>query len=103
MRKLRSAWIAALPFAAAVTRNFTYSRLPNRLAFDDGGESYSFFIGDTSERLPRCNRAAGSGAVKRLTLNGGVWRKRTFKSFDLEQFLASVNGEVLFKGSFRTA
>ena len=80
MRKLRSALIAAFTFAAAVTVILLIAVLPNRLAFD-GGESYSFFIGDTSKDCRVVTCGGGEAAIKRLTLNG----------------VCGVNGEVLFK------
>ena len=99
MRKLRSALIAAFTFAAAVTVILLIAVLPNRLAFD-GGESYSFFIGDTSKDCRVVTCGGGEAAIKRLTLNGVCGESATFKSLDLEQFLAGVNGEVLFKEEF---
>lgn len=88
--------IAAFTFAAAVTVILLIAVLPNRLAFD-GGESYSFFIGDTSKDCRVVTCGGGEAAIKRLTLNGVCGESATFKSLDLEQFLAGVNGEVLFK------
>lgn len=69
--------------------------LPNRLVFK-GGESYRFYLGDTSLscREVFCDRA--SAPLLRLTLKDINGESATYSSLDLDGFLKSVGGEILF-------
>ena len=61
----------------------------------DGGESYSFFCGDTSKNC-REVRADGNAALTKLTLSDVCGECAEYTEFDFESYLKSVNGEVIF-------
>lgn len=61
----------------------------------EGGESYTFYCGDTSKNC-REIRADGNAALKKLTLSDICGECAEYSQFDLESYLNSVNGEVIF-------
>ncbi|MDE6373872.1 MAG: hypothetical protein K2L72_05165, partial [Clostridia bacterium] len=69
--------------------------LPDRLAFK-GGASYTFYLGDTSKncRIVTANREVA--ALTRLTLSDVCGESVTFDALDVDGFLKSVEGEILF-------
>lgn len=60
-----------------------------------GAESYSFFVGDTSKNC-REVRADSHAALKKLTLTKVCGESAEYTEFDLESYLQSVNGEIIF-------
>lgn len=95
MRKMRSAAIIALTLAAALFLIVSLTVLPERLAFS-GGDSYCFYLGDTSKNCRVVTADRDSAALTRLTLSGVCGESATFSSLDLDEFLQSVDGEILF-------
>ena len=59
------------------------------------GESYTFFCGDSSKN---CNVVTvdGGAAIKKLALKDVCGESTVYKDFDMNKFLESVNGEVIF-------
>lgn len=68
--------------------------VPSKLCFENG-ESYTFFCGDSSKncREVAADRNAG---FKKLTLKDVCGECTVYKSFNLEEYLEKVNGEVKF-------
>ncbi len=87
--KLIAAICAALLIAAAL------AVLPQRLAFR-GGNSYTFYLGDTSKNCRVVTASGNSAMIKRLTLTGVCGESATYSSFDWEAYLEEVNGKVIF-------
>ncbi len=65
-----------------------------KLCFD-GAESYTFFVGDTSKNC-REVRAESFTALKKLTLSDVCGESAEYSVLDLEEYLKSVNGEIIF-------
>lgn len=61
----------------------------------DGGESYAFFCGDSSKN---CREVVtyGNPAIKKLSLFDICGECAEYSEFDMESYLASVNGTVVF-------
>lgn len=86
--KLLSVTVAAGAFIAML------AILPSRLCFK-GGESYTFFTGDTSKS---CNEITVTDNTEqaRLTLTNVCGECAQYSELDLNAFLQSVNGRILF-------
>ena len=69
--------------------------LPNRLLFC-GGESYRFYLGDTSLNCKEVFADSVLAPLLRLTLRDINGESATYKQLDISTFLKSVNGEILF-------
>ncbi len=87
--KLLSVTVAAAAFIALL------ACLSTKLCFD-GGESYVFFTGDSSKNC-REVQAENNAAITKLLLSNVCGECATFTKFDLEDYLESVNGKVVFK------
>ena len=59
------------------------------------GESYSFFCGDTSKNCKVVTVTEGA-ALKKLTLSDVCGESTVYKELDIEKFLESVNGKIIF-------
>lgn len=86
--KLLAVTIAAGAFIAAL------ALLPDNLCFESG-ESYTFFCGDSSKNCREVT-AHGNAALTRLTLGGVCGESTLYRELDIDEFLKSVNGEVVF-------
>ena len=64
------------------------------MCFKDA-ESYTFFCGDTSKNCREVT-AGENAKLKRLTLHDVCGESAEYSDFDLESFLRSVNGDVVF-------
>lgn len=74
----------------------TLAWLPDGLCFK-GGESYTFFCGDTSKDCKEVtfgNSAAAS--LGRLSLSDVCGECAFYSEFDLDDYLKGVNGEIMF-------
>lgn len=69
--------------------------LPDRLLFKDG-DSYSFYLGDTSKNCRVVTADSSSAASTRLFINNVCGESATYKSLDVNDFLKRVGGEVIF-------
>lgn len=69
--------------------------LPNKLLFF-GGESYRFYLGDTSKNCKEVFADGGTAPLTRLLLTGVNGESATYKSLDTQKFLESVGGRVIF-------
>lgn len=96
MRKMRTAAVIAVTLAAAMLIILSLTVLPERLAFS-GGESYCFYLGDTSKNCRVVDTDRDCAALTRLTLSGVCGESATYSSLDVNAFLESVGGEILFK------
>ena len=74
-----------------------FACLPSRLCFE-GGRDYTFYCGTSSSDC-REIRAKSNAALTRLTLSSVCGEAVTFEAstFDLDKFLLSVKGEIVFK------
>jgi hypothetical protein len=69
--------------------------LPNRLLFK-GGESYTFFVGDTSINCKEV-KATNCPALTKLALANVCGESAYYSSLNVEEFLLSIGGKVVFK------
>lgn len=60
-----------------------------------GADSYSFFCGDTSKNCKEV-RADNNAMLKKLALSDICGECAEYSELDIEKFLKSVNGEVVF-------
>lgn len=90
MRFLKLAAVTVL--AGAVITAF--AALPARLCFT-GAEKYSFFCGDSSKNC-REIPADGNADCLKMTLPGVCGECAVYAALDIDGFLKSVNGEILF-------
>lgn len=67
---------------------------PERLCFKSG-TSYTFFCGDTSRNCREIT-VNTNAALKKLTLPDVCGECTEYETLDLESFLDSVNGEIVF-------
>ena len=95
MRKLKGFAILLFTLAAALVVLCAVVALPDRLAFD-GGERYTFYVGDTSKDCRVVSCAASEAALTRLTLQEVCGESATFSTLDIDEFLDSVNGMIIF-------
>lgn len=84
----------ALLLAAAAVLLIALSVLPEKLAFKSG-ESYTFFVGDSSKNC-RVVTVTNGAEFAKFTLKDVCGEATTFSSLDLNEFLQSVNGEIKF-------
>ncbi len=68
---------------------------PQKLAFECG-DSYTFFVGDSSKNCKVITVTSGA-ELKKLTLTDVCGEATSFKSLNLQSFLKSVNGEIVFE------
>ena len=86
--KLLSVTLAAGALLAAL------ALLPSRLCFTDG-ENYTFFLGDSSKNCREVT-VSGNANAKRLLYSGVCGECVFYKELDLDEYLKSVNGEIVF-------
>lgn len=86
--KLLSVTLAAGALLAAL------AFLPSRLCFADG-ENYTFYCGDSSKNCREVT-VEGNANAKRLQLSGVCGECAFYREFDLDEYLKSVNGEIIF-------
>ncbi len=86
--KLLIVTIAAGAFIAAL------AFLPDNLCFKDG-ESYTFFCGDSSKNCREVT-ANGNAAITRLSLSDVCGESVCYSKLDVDEFLKSVDGTVVF-------
>lgn len=60
-----------------------------------GAESYAFFCGDSSKNCREVS-ASKNTALKKLTLSDICGESAEYSSLDIDSFLKSVNGEIIF-------
>lgn len=65
-----------------------------RVCFKNG-DSYTFFVGDTSKNC-REVRISDNAALKKLTLSDICGECAEYSELDIESYLNSVNGEIVF-------
>ncbi len=95
MRKIKGVAVLTFTAFAALALFVLLAALPDRLAFK-GGESYTFYVGDTSKNCKVVTCTAAEAGITRLALNGVCGESSLFNSLDVDEFLKSVNGEIVF-------
>ncbi|MGN0823458.1 MAG: hypothetical protein ACI4MB_00155 [Candidatus Coproplasma sp.] len=80
--------LAALILCAVIT-------LPCKLLFC-GGDSYRFYLGDTSLNCKEVLVGGASAPLTRLLLTDVNGESATYQSLDIDEFIKSVNGEIIF-------
>lgn len=95
MRKISTAIKITAALAAAALIALALFVLPQRLAFR-GGESYSFYLGNTSKNCRVVTADGQSAQLTRLTLKDVCGESATYSSFDWQSYLNEVGGKVLF-------
>ncbi len=95
MRKIKVTLITLFCLLAAAVLLSCLVVLPDRLLFS-GGDSYSFYLGDTSKccRVVTADRCSAAGT--RLFIKNVCGESATYPSLDLNGFLEEIGGEVLF-------
>lgn len=69
--------------------------LPCRLLFS-GADSYRFYLGDTSINCKEVFADGREAPLTRLFLSNVNGESATYESLDIERFLKTVNGRVIF-------
>lgn len=90
MRCFKLFSVSALALAFAVALAF----LPSRLCFK-GGESYTFFCGESSKNCKEIT-VSNNAALMRLTLSDVCGESALYQSLDIDEFLKTVEGHVIF-------
>ncbi len=96
MRRLRGFAVLIFTAVAAALVLCAVTALPDRLAFN-GGERYTFYVGNTSKNCRVVSCTASEAALTRLTLQDVCGESATFSTLDIDGFLKSVNGEIMFE------
>ena len=86
--KLLSVMLAAGAFIAAL------ALMPIKLCFKSG-ESYTFFCGDSSKNCKEIT-VTKNAELKRLTLKDVCGESTYYKELNVDEFLRSVDGQVIF-------
>lgn len=94
MRRLRGFAVLIFTFVAALVLFCVLAALPDRLVFK-GGESYTFYVGNTSKNCRVVSCVSSEAALTRLTLHEVCGESATFSHLDIDEFLKSVNGDVV--------
>ena len=93
---MRAAKLCAVAISA-ILLILIFAALPKKLCFDSSGAvSYTFFCGNTSANCREVDGGSNAG-LKRMFLSDVCGESATYKQFDLNKFLADVNGEILFE------
>lgn len=79
---------------AAVAMIAVFALMSVKLCFESG-ESYTFFCGDTSKNCREVT-VYGNPALIRLTLKDVCGESTFYRDFDLEEYLKSVDGAIVF-------
>lgn len=87
----------SLATVAAILIIFAIAALPNKICFD-GGENYVFYCG-TSSADCKTVRANSNAKITRIFLNNVCGEGAEFKELDIDAFLASVGGKIVFSES----
>ncbi len=98
MRSSGRVAFTSLLFAAFALFLCALVLLPQRLAFR-GGTRYTFFTGNSSSDCRVVTASPESAPLVRLTLKEVCGESTLFETLDIDEFLASVNGEILFTES----
>lgn len=83
-----------ITLAAAAALCTAVVSLPKKLAFE-GGDSYTFFLGNTSSDCKVVTVSQGA-ALRRLALSNVCGEAAHYDTLDLNEFLESVGGRILF-------
>lgn len=87
--------MTAAVFAAALILAALYI-MPVRLAFE-GGQSYAFYVGNTSKNCRVVTARGNNAYLKRLTLSGVCGESATYPpDYDWRGFLGSAGANILF-------
>ena len=65
-----------------------------KLCFNEA-DSYTFFCGDSSKNCTEV-RVSRNAALKKLTLSNICGESAEYSNLDIDSFLSSVNGEIVF-------
>lgn len=95
MRKIFSFAVIAVTLALAAALLLALTALPDRLAFD-GGDSYSFYVGNSSEDCKVITTSYSEASAARLNLKHVCGESATFKELDALEFIGSVGGRIIF-------
>ena len=95
MRKIKGLAVLLFTLVSALVILCAFIALPDRLVFD-GGERSTFYVGNTSKDCRVVSCAASEAALTRLTLQDVCGESATFSTFDINGFLDSVNGMIIF-------
>ena len=87
----------SLATVSAVLIIFAIAALPKRICFD-GGENYVFYCG-TSSADCKTVRADKNAKILRVFLTDVCGEGAEFKELDIDGFLSSVGGKIIFSES----
>ena len=87
----------SLATVAAVLIIFAIAALPKRICFG-GGENYVFYCGTSSSDC-KTVRADKNAKLTRIFLNNVCGEGAEFEELDINEFLLSVDGKVIFSES----
>lgn len=87
----------SLTAVAAALIIFSITAIPKKICFD-GGYNYVFYCG-TSSADCKVVRANDNAKLTRIFLSGVCGEGAEYREFDMQKFLSSVNGEIMFSES----
>ena len=93
--RARTVLITLISVIAAVILFVALTVLPQRLLFKDF-DYYCFYTGNTSKDCKEVRTTSSTAALTRITLKNVCGESATYSSLNLDEFLASVNGEIVF-------
>lgn len=93
--KIRTVFLTLFCVIAAAAVFAALAVLPRRLLFQ-GSDYYCFYTGDTSRNCREIRADSDEAAIMRVTLKNVCGESATYSSLDLDEFLQSVDGEVIF-------
>ncbi len=95
MGRIKTAVILLFTLALAAFTVISIAVLPNKLLFSDG-QSYRFYVGDTSLNCKEVFADGSYAPFARLLLTDVNGESAVYKELDIEKLLISVEGEVVF-------
>ncbi|MDE7380257.1 MAG: hypothetical protein K2N14_04310 [Clostridia bacterium] len=96
MVSLKTVLVTFITLLAAVITSVAFTVLPDRLAFK-GGDSYRFYVGDTSRNCREVLADPASAPLTRLTLQKVCGESTHFASLDAESFIEKMGAEIVFE------
>lgn len=95
MGRIKAAATLLSTIALALFLTAALAVLPQRLLFR-GGDSYRFYLGDTSADCEEVFADGGLAPLTRLTLKNVNGESAVYDTLDIEAFLNAVGGEIVF-------
>ena len=93
---LKTVTVTFLTLLAAVITSVAFTVLPDRLLFE-GGDSYRFYVGDTSRNCREVFADPATAPLTRLTLQKVCGESTHYPSLDALDFIEKMNAKIVFE------